>query len=86
MGENVFKDQKEVLERYGNKPFYVLGVTDTTTTDSMGVMGSHMLDEGINHGYCTVHNLHRNALLAFDGTLISHVCFFVVRLQTFLNN
>ncbi|EJK65737.1 hypothetical protein THAOC_13377, partial [Thalassiosira oceanica] len=40
----------------------------TDTTGSMGVLGRYLRENGKEHGYCTDHNLHRNAIraLLFD--------------------
>ena len=46
----------------------VIGITDTT--GSMGVLGRYLRDNKKEHGYCTDHNLHRNAILAFDRKLL----------------
>ena len=45
-----------------------MGVTDTT--GNMGKLGEYLRDHGYEHAYCTDHNFHRNALLAFLGEFI----------------
>ena len=67
-GEDIFEDQKEVLDEHIDKDSVVLGVTDTT--GNMGKLGEHLRDFGYEHAYCTDHNFHRNALLAFLGKFI----------------
>lgn len=64
-GEAIYKDQTSVLEQYTTKENIVLGVTDTTA--SMGVLGKFLRSKGMQHAYCTDHNLQCNAILAFDG-------------------
>ena len=71
-GERIFEDQKYVLEEFSKKPSVVMGVTDTT--GSMGVLGKKLREESYQHGYCTDHNFHRNAILAFEGMLYLSVC------------
>jgi hypothetical protein len=41
------------------------GITDTT--GNMGVLGRKLRENGQEHAYCTDHNFHLNAKLAFDG-------------------
>ena len=67
-GEDIFEDQKKVLDEYIDKDSVVLGVTDTT--GNMGKLGEYLRDHGYEHAYCTDHNFHRNALLAFLGKFI----------------
>ena len=45
----------------------LIGITDTTGSISMGVLGNHLHDNGMEHAYCTDHNLHCKAVLAFNG-------------------
>lgn len=68
-GEAIYKDQTSVLEAYTTKDNIVIGVTDTTA--SMGVLGQFLHQKGMQHAYCTDHNLQCNAILAFDGELLS---------------
>ena len=64
-GEAIYNDQAKVLAGYTTKCNLVIGITDTT--GSMGVLGKHLRDNGMEHAYCTDHNLHCNAVLAFNG-------------------
>ena len=70
-GEAIYKDQVSVLETYTTKDNIVIGVTDTTA--SMGVLGQFLRGKGMQHAYCTDHNLQCNAILAFDGKSLSRV-------------
>ena len=82
-GERIHEDQKSILEEFSDKPFVVMGVTDTT--GSMGVLGRLMRDEGYEHGYCSDHNFHLNAILAFNGMCHAVVICLIVMLLTHLN-
>jgi hypothetical protein len=42
----------------------MIGIPDTTGI--MGKLGKYLRDNGKEHGYCTDHNLHLVAKLAFD--------------------
>ena len=66
-GEAVFQDQKKVLklDEEDRSPFCFFACTDTT--GSMGTLGAYYRENGIEHGYCVDHNLHRNAIHAFQG-------------------
>ena len=44
--------------------FDTIGITDTT--GNMGKLGQYLRDNNKEHGYCTDHNLHLVAKLAFD--------------------
>lgn len=66
-GEAIYNNQATVLEQYTTKENIVMGVTDTTA--SMGVLGKFLRQNGMQHAYCTDHNLQCNAILAFDGEL-----------------
>lgn len=44
--------------------FDTISVTDTT--GNMGKLGKYLRDNGKEHGYCTDHNLHLVAKLAFE--------------------
>ncbi len=44
--------------------FDTIGITDTT--GNMGKLGKYLRNNGKEHGYCTDHNLHLVARLAFD--------------------
>ena len=65
-GEKIFEDQISVLDGYSEKPsFSLIGITDTT--GNMGKLGEHLRADGREHAYCTDHNFHLNAKLAFLG-------------------
>ena len=66
-GEEIYQDHVAVTNAYSHRPnFALMGITDTT--GSMGTLGSHLRSNDQEHGYCTDHVLHRNAILAFKGT------------------
>ena len=66
-GEEIYQDHVAVTNAYSHRPnFALMGITDTT--GSMGTLGSHLRNNDQEHGYCTDHVLHRNAILAFKGT------------------
>jgi hypothetical protein len=50
-----------------------IGITDTT--GNMGVLGRKLRENGQEHAYCTDHNFHLNAKLAFDGLLFTFMYF-----------
>ena len=64
-GKAIYYDQAQVLAGYTTKCNLVIGIMDTT--GSMGVLGHHLRNNGMQHAYCTDHNLHCNAVLAFNG-------------------
>lgn len=64
-GEAIYNDQVKVLEEYTTVENIVIGITDTTS--SMGVLGQFLRLRGMQHAYCTDHNLQCNAVLAFNG-------------------
>ncbi len=64
-GEAIYNDQVQVLAGYTTKCNLVIGIKDTT--GSMGVLGQYLRNNGMQHAYCTYHNLHCNAVLAFNG-------------------
>jgi hypothetical protein len=71
-GENIDSDIKDVLKRFQGDTVMVLdtiGITDTT--GNMGKLGQYCRENGRRHGYCTDHNFHRNAILAFDRKSVS---------------
>ena len=39
----------------------------TDTTGSMGTLGAYFRENDLEHGYCTNHSLHCNAILVFNG-------------------
>jgi hypothetical protein len=68
-GKRIYEDVVAVLQRYqgeseGTIVFDTFGITDTT--ENMGKLGKYLHDNGKEHGYCTDHNLHLVARLAFD--------------------
>ena len=68
-GEAVYNDLALVLQKFqGNSTTVILdsiGITDTTC--NMGKLGKYCRENERRHGYCTDHNIHRNAILAFNG-------------------
>jgi hypothetical protein len=50
-GEAIYIDQAQVLAGYTTKCNLVIGIT--YTTGSMGVLGKHLCDNGMEHAYCT---------------------------------
>ena len=64
-GEAIYNDQVQVLAGYTTKCNLVIGIMDTT--GSMGVLGQYLRNNSMQHAYCTDHNLHPNAVLAFNG-------------------
>jgi hypothetical protein len=66
-GEAIYNDVVGVLKKFQSLSTIILdylGVTDTT--GNMGVLGQYLRDNGRRHAYCTDHNFHRNAILAFN--------------------
>ena len=66
-GARIYTDVKRVLDSYSGECvliYDVMGITDTT--GNMGVLGQHCRRNGKEHAYCTDHNFHLNATLAFD--------------------
>jgi len=68
-GERIYEDVMAVLQKYQGEAedtivFDTIGITDTT--GNMGKLGKYLRDNGKEHGYCTDHNLHLVAKLAFD--------------------
>ena len=64
-GELIFQDFNNVLDRNnlrGNQ--HIICISDTAA--NMGSLGKNLREEGHEHGYCFDHNLHNNALLAFE--------------------
>lgn len=50
-----------------NAMFAKLLIAVTDTTGNMVTLGRHLREQEVEHAFCIDHNLHRNALLAFDG-------------------
>ncbi len=72
-GANIYKDIMLVLAKYNDETMMVMdtvGVTDTT--GNMGKLGQLLRDNGHEHAYCTDHNFHLNAKLAFECKSKSH--------------
>ena len=69
-GEAIFNHQTNVLEIGTEEvqPFCFFAVADTT--GNMGTFMSHARDVDVEAGYCTDHNLHLNAILAFKGEML----------------
>ncbi len=68
-GKRIYEDVVAVLQKYQGETedtivFDTIGITDTT--GNMGKLGKYLCDNGKEHGYCTDHNLHLVARLAFD--------------------
>ena len=66
-GANIYEDIMSVLEKYKGETTMVMdtvGVTDTT--GNMGKLGQFLRNNGHEHAYCTDHNFHLNAKLAFE--------------------
>jgi hypothetical protein len=67
-GERIYADVRVVLEKFKGETVMMMedtiGITDTT--GNMGVLGRFLRENGHKHAYCTDHNFHLNAKLAFD--------------------
>ena len=68
-GERIYEDIMAVLQKYHGETedtivLDTIGIMDTT--GNMGKLGKYLRDNGKEHGYCTDHNLHLVARLAFD--------------------
>jgi hypothetical protein len=67
-GERIYADIKAVLAKTKGETVMMMedtiGITDTT--GNMGVVGRFLCENGHKHAYCTDHNFHLNAKLAFD--------------------
>jgi hypothetical protein len=70
-GEAIYNNQVNVLKEYTTVENIVIGITDTTS--SMGVFGQFLHLKGMQHAYCTDHNLQCNAILAFNGKSICNM-------------
>jgi hypothetical protein len=76
-GERIYEDILVVLQKYQGETedtivFDTIGITDTT--GNMGKLGKHLRENGKEHGYCTDHNLHLVAKLAFDREISCDIC------------
>ena len=73
-GERIYEDIITVLQKYQGEAeedtivFDTIGITDTT--GNMGKLGRYLRENGKEHGYCTDHNLHLVAKLAFDREIV----------------
>jgi len=76
-GERIYEDIISVLHKYScdgdgatqdTIVFDTIGITDTT--GNMGKLGRYLRENGKEHGYCTDHNLHLVAKLAFDREIV----------------
>jgi hypothetical protein len=72
-GELIYKDIVAVLQKYQGEAedtivLDTIGITDTT--GNMGKLGRYLHDNGKEHGYCTDHNLHLVAKLAFECEIV----------------
>jgi hypothetical protein len=64
-GEAIYNDQAQVLVGYTTKCNLLIGIT--CTSGSMGVLRQYLHDNCLQHAYCTDHNVHCDAVLAFNG-------------------
>jgi len=76
-GERIYEDILVVLQKYQGETedtivFDTIGITDTT--GNMGKLGKYLRENGKEHGYCTDHNLHLVAKLAFDREMSCDIC------------
>ena len=76
-GERIYEDILVVLQKYQGETedtivFDTIGITDTT--GNMGKLGKYLRENGKEHGYCTDHNLHLVAKLAFDREISCGIC------------
>ena len=65
---SAFEDIVAIVQKYQGETedtivFDTIGITDTT--GNMGKLGRYLCDNGKENGYCTDHNLHLVAKLAF---------------------
>ena len=72
-GKRIYKDIVAVLQKYQGESkdtivFDTIGITDTT--GNMGKLGRYLCENGKEHGYCTDHNLHLVAKLAFEREIV----------------
>ena len=76
-GERIYEDILVVLQKYQGETedtivFDTIGITDTT--GNMEKLGKRLRENGKEHGYCTDHNLHLVAKLAFDREISCDIC------------
>jgi len=72
-GERIYEDIVAVLQKYQGESedtivFDTIGITDTTSI--MGKLGRYLRENCKEHGYCTDHNLHLVAKLAFEREIV----------------
>ena len=72
-GERIYEDIVAVLQKYQGESkdtivFDTISITDTT--GNMGKLGRYLRENGKEHGYCTDHNLHLVAKLAFEREIV----------------
>jgi hypothetical protein len=72
-GERIYEDIVAILQKYQGEAedtivLDTIGITDTT--GNMGKLGRYLRDNGKEHGYCTDHNLHLVAKLAFEREIV----------------
>ena len=72
-GKLIYEDIVAVLQKYQDAAedtivLDTIGITDTT--GNMGKLGRYLCDNGKEHGYCTDHNLHLVAKLAFEHKIV----------------
>jgi hypothetical protein len=78
-GELIYEDIVAVLQKYQGEAedtiaLVSIGITDTT--GNMGKLGRYLRDNSKEHGYCTDHNLHLVAKLAFEHeSVLVLLCF-----------
>jgi hypothetical protein len=78
-GERIYEDIVAVLQKYQGEAedtivLDTIGITDTT--GNMGKLGRYLRDNGKEHGYCTDHNLHLIAKLAFEREIVRVLMYF----------
>ncbi len=72
-GERIYEDVVVVLQKYQHEAkdtiaFETIGITDTI--GNMRKLGRYLRENGKEHSYCTDHNLHCVAKLAFEREII----------------
>ncbi len=83
-GELIYKDIVMVVQKYqGEAEDTIVIVVDTIgitdATGKMGKLGRYLCDNGKEHGYCTDHNLHLVAKLAFEREIVLVlICFHLI--------
>ena len=72
-GKLIYEDIVAVLQKYQDAAedtivLDTIGIVDTT--GNMEKLGRYLRDNGREHGYCTDHNLHLVAKLAFEHKIV----------------